>query len=304
MNNSNNNLTQKDKISKLLVELFFKEDKSAKEFQILSKVFNAYNNMGKKDAPYPEITRYVLFEYKESNFDSLLDEYINNNNNMNVDKKNWNNFVQSFEKHYKLALIQKEFILQNSKDAQEYANKIKNEITSFEKIKGTIYTEFIAILGIFSALIFGLFGGFQGLSQAIVSISDSWSIGRVLIISSGIMTCLTLLIFGLLQWVARITNRKLISCDCHVNKKKCEHSLFQRHRTLFSLLFSFIFIFVLGEYIESVENLMGINDFARKYEYWLTFITFSIPILLMVIFSIALIFIFKKNHSPSENEIY
>ncbi|GEU27857.1 hypothetical protein QuyetLC_22240 [Bacillus anthracis] len=170
-------------------------------------------------------------------------------------------------------------------------DKADEQLDKIENIKGSIYTEFIAILGIFSALIFGLFGGFQGLSEAVVKLSDSWSIGRVLIIGSGIMMSLSLLIFGLLQWVARLTGRKLTSCNCYEKGTECKHSVFLRHRTLFSLVFSFIFIFILGEYIEIFEsnfNVEEINGFVKAS------LLYGIPAILVFVIGVVMYLIFRN----------
>lgn len=174
---------------------------------------------------------------------------------------------------------------------QSDIDKADEQLDKIENIKGSIYTEFIAILGIFSALIFGLFGGFQGLSEAVVKLSDSWSIGRVLIIGSGIMMSLSLLIFGLLQWVARLTGRKLTSCNCYEKGTECKHSVFLRHRTLFSLVFSFIFIFILGEYIEIFEsnfNVEEINGFVKAS------LLYGIPAILVFVIGVVMYLIFRN----------
>lgn len=270
-------------------------------------------------SPYDYITKYI-FEHEEINnpeevvlpFVTLKELYVRR------DGENGDDifvFLNSIERHIRLAIIQQEYIKKNSeealrisekaeqkiktlenniKDAEKKLKVAENQIDKMEKVKGSIYTEFIAILGIFSALIFGLFGGFDGLSKAIVSLSSEWSMGKVLIISSGIMLCLTLLIFGLLQWVARITDRKLTSCDCYKKGEECKHSMFQRHRTLFSLVLSFIFVFLIGEYIESYESIAGINSFQEVHPQVFTFLAWVIPILSVGLIVFVLYKIFKK----------
>lgn len=276
------------------------------------------NNM--KEFPYPMLTEYVYFIDEitdEENEDllkniALLSKYCKPD-----DKAFIESFCEKFLNHYRLSKIQKKFMMDVSKNAKRISNEAKeisneakesatsalemladtqkmttsinDQIENMEKTKGTIYTEFIAILGIFSALIFGLFGGFQGLSEAIVKLSSNWSIGRVLIIGSGIMMCLTLLIFGLLQWVARITGRKLTSCDCYKNNEECRHSLFIRHRTLFSLVFSFIFIFILGEYIETFE----IHSDITKIPFF-NQLSWVIPVTLLAIVALVAYQVFKS----------
>lgn len=281
--------------------------------------------------PYSVVTEYVYSnEEHESEYNEValhnLDELKNYCTNKN-DEKIIELFKEKFISNYNLSKMQKEFMMkvaeeavitskeakEISKKAKESSNKAKGisneaeikikdvtkQIKEIEQIKGTIYTEFIAILSIFSALIFGLFGGFQGLSEAIVKLSKTWSVGRVLIISSGIMMCLTLLIFGLLQWVAKITGRKLTSCYCYEKNELCEHTLFNRYKTLFSLVFSFIFTFILGEYIEIFGNYSNISKIYIYKINLFTILAWIIPIFLLFIISFVLFKIFK-NPYPSK----
>ncbi|MBO0481819.1 hypothetical protein [Candidatus Enterococcus courvalinii] len=275
----------------------------------------------KSPSPYDAITLYIfekgienpdeliaLFDVTQKLYEDDIPDDISLHPNIDL-------FFKSINRHIRLAVIQQEYIKKNSLEAlkisKEAEDKILNleekikeatdklsdaelQIDKMEQVKGSIYTEFIAILGIFSALIFGLFGGFDGLSEAIVSLGSKWSMGRMLIISSGIMLSLTLLIFGLLQWVARITDRKLTSCDCYKRGLPCEHSLFQRHRTLFSLVLSFIFVFLIGEYIESYENIAGIDVFQATHQYLFKVLAWGIPIVMIIMIIFVLYEVFKK----------
>lgn len=288
----------------------------------LLKEINSFNI----PVPYDLLTTYIfendlenadeliaLFDFSEEKFKEIIDKS-NSNETYDVDYKNLMYFFVSTRRHVNLAVIQQKHIMESSKEALEISreaetkieeaelnlkileakiNNANKTIKEMEKIKGSIYTEFIAILGIFSALIFGLFGSFDGLSKAIIDISSKWSMGKVLIISSGIMLSLTLLIFALLQWVARITGRKLNSCDCYKNGNECNHSLFKRHRTLFSAIFSFIFVFILGEYIESYEVLYGIHAFSLNNKLLFSLLAWGIPILLLVLVITVLYLILK-----------
>ena len=70
--------------------------------------------------------------------------------------------------------------------ADERENNIEN------KIKGNVYSEFIAILGIFTAITFAIFGGMNLLSNLFKNIgSTPASLGQTLILAA---------IFGLIMW--------------------------------------------------------------------------------------------------------
>lgn len=290
--------------------------KNEENIVYLLKEINELNS----PSPYDLLTTYI-FEHDIDNGDELIalfdfsEEIFEKHITNYADYKNVEHFFDSIRRHVNLAVIQQKHIMESSKKAlkisEEAETKIeevklklnemeekvriaKDKVKDIEKIKGSIYTEFIAILGIFSALIFGLFGSFDGLSKAIINLSSKWSMGKVLIISSGIMLCLTLLIFALLQWVARITGRKLTSCDCYKNGEECNHSMFKRHRTLFSAVFSFIFVFILGEYIESYEYIYGIYDFSRNNKLFFNILAWGIPIVSAIIVIYVLYLVLKK----------
>lgn len=311
-----------ERISESFVELVlrsYNENDLKKNKQSIIDLLKAIDGLN-SPSPYDQLTTYI-FENDKDNADELIalfDEsqaIFENSLKEGESYPNIDSFFNSIRKHIKLAIIQQKHIVASSKEAlkiseeaekninqteekikklEEDLNKAEETIKNMEKIKGSIYTEFIAILGIFSALIFGLFGGFDGLSKAIVSLSSKWSMGKVLTISSGIMLCLTLLIFALLQWVARITGRKLTSCDCYKEGKECTHSLFRRHRTLFSIIFAFIFAFILGEYIESYENIYGIYDFQQNHSKIFGFLAWGIPIIFIVMVLVVTWSILKK----------
>ncbi|MDU5511627.1 hypothetical protein [Enterococcus gilvus] len=314
---------REDNVAQVFVELILEatdENDLSNKSKAIVDMLKAIN-IEKSPSPYDSLTKYI-FNHEIKNADEVIAFFDVSQeifeNAVSLDSDDYQNievFFNSIRRHIKLAVIQQVYIKKNSIEAFRISEKAEKkinilesqievaqadlekaglEIEKMEKVKGSIYTEFIAILGIFSALIFGLFGGFDGLSKAIVSISNEWSMGRVLIISSGIMLCLTLLIFGLLQWVARITDRKLTSCDCYKKGSECNHSLFQRHRTLFSLVLSFIFVFLIGEYIESYENITGIDSFQKVHPWMFTKLAWGIPIFSSSLILFILFQIFKK----------
>ncbi|BDR57623.1 hypothetical protein [Xylocopilactobacillus apicola] len=87
--------------------------------------------------------------------------------------------------------------------------KSKEGVNEIRSIKSTIYTDFIAILGIFSALIFSLFGGFSSISNILTEVSGKQSISRIIISISLLGILLICLIFCLLQFIATMSNRSI-----------------------------------------------------------------------------------------------
>lgn len=156
-------------------------------------------------------------------------------------------FQLKIDTHTNLALVQKEYINNSIKDVREISSKAKAELENIKTTKGQIYTEFVGILGIFSALIFGLFGGFDTLSNSISSLAkNTIPLPNVLITISILLGGLSLLIFALMQGIAQLVGKPIRSCNCE-KKDECHHSIYQRHPMM-----SWIIIFLFSTFMFSV----------------------------------------------------
>ena len=82
---------------------------------------------------------------------------------------------------------------QNDSKLEQISNRINDEEKKItNKIKGNVYSEFIAILGIFTAITFAIFGGMNLLSNLFQNIgSTPASLGQTMILAA---------IFGLIMW--------------------------------------------------------------------------------------------------------
>ncbi|KJY60195.1 YIP1 family protein [Lactobacillus apis] len=82
---------------------------------------------------------------------------------------------------------------QNDSKLEQISNRINDEEKKItNKIRGNVYSEFIAILGIFTAITFAIFGGMNLLSNLFQNIgSTPASLGQTLILAA---------IFGLIMW--------------------------------------------------------------------------------------------------------
>lgn len=185
------------------------------------------------------------------------------------EKDAYQKYLNKINRHVSLAIIQRGFIESISLDAEKKIDDLKKEIdiatesilkseenlkiaegnlaTAEKKLsetKGNMYTEFIAILGIFSALIFGLFGSFDAVSSALTKISENSSISEVIVFSCIIIVPLLILIYGLLYWVGKLANKKLKSCNCE--EQECNCNLFDKHKTFFILLALIVTVGIIG----------------------------------------------------------
>ncbi|QAR69946.1 hypothetical protein EQI52_09095 [Leuconostoc mesenteroides] len=217
-------------------------------------------------------------------------------NRVEIDTES-NKICRKFLNHIELSLVQREFILGNLRDRKKALAEIKDQ-------RARIYGDFIAILGIFSALIFGLFGGFDQLSS-VVNSSVQNGITKTLIFGSLISFMLIMLIFLLVHSIGMLTGKKLMACGCD-NTSECSHSFFKRY-PIFStniLLCSIIFFLGIVFHLYLGKNLINnfkVWDFRSWNLYHLTadYQFFAITvILLFAVITITFItghLLFSKN---------
>lgn len=107
--------------------------------------------------------------------------------NLDISIKDSVELLDRFERHIKLACIQRKFILNNIKEADQVVKKITEKAEDTEKemldLKTKIYSEFIAILGIFTAISFALMGSIETFGTVFSRVDDpsSSSIGYAII---------------------------------------------------------------------------------------------------------------------------
>ncbi|WP_239253803.1 hypothetical protein [Listeria ilorinensis] len=193
------------------------------------------------------------------NINSLIDYAVTKDRYDDVDSSEIDKFRQKIATHTILAFVQKQHIDNSVKNVKETSERAKVELEKMEKIKGQIYTEFIAILGIFSALMFGLLGGFETLAESILSLqSKEMPLPRVLITCSLILLGLALVIFALMEGIAKLSNKPLRSCNCE-DREKCEHSIYERHPMM-----SWIVFFLFSTFSLSLMALYVPNEWLQS----------------------------------------
>lgn len=131
----------------------------------------------------------------------------------------------------------------NLNDENEKVKTIQKAYLNIEKSRGKIYTEFVAILGIFSSIIFGVFGGFQEI-QLIGKNLNTTPIPKLLIFSSLVMLGVTLIIFLCFNAISKITNMPMRSCNCKAGECNC--SFRKRHPTIFYSSCIYLYVLLVG----------------------------------------------------------
>lgn len=241
--------------------------------KILDSIINSlYKDTSSQGIPYEYIAKQVFEEdgkffdlsnYEQSNNsmyyatnEKLLIDSCKNNRQKTIVSRN----LKKIERHLKLSIVQKQYIQVNylqakreteilkgtvidlEKKASDLKQDIEDEKSKLENMKSGLYTEFIAILGVFSSFVFVMFGGFSALSDILANLGrSSVSIVRTLQISSILIAFITTILYMLLLYVGKIVGKEIIN--------QGEKNIFKRHKFYILILLvsgvSIIFSFIL-----------------------------------------------------------
>ncbi|EUJ41991.1 hypothetical protein [Brochothrix campestris] len=239
-----------EKIINLSSNRFLESD----EIKIVSIYLQEY--ITKKNIPYPIITSSVYsissksieIDVFDTNFDRIVEAVCGE-----IDTET-EKFKSKVKTHYNLACVQKSYIDKNMVDANKNSLQAKKIIEDIQDIKGKIYTDFVAIMGIFSALIFGLFGGFSAIGDIVTAtFNKSINLPNIMIAISLTLGSLSLLLFALMQGIKILSKSTLKSCGCD-NKTKCYHSVFQRHPVMSLNLIALSSIFIISVLVKIIPK--------------------------------------------------
>lgn len=129
------------------------------------------------------------------------------------------------------------------------ANKVSTTLEEINNVKTSIYTDFIAILGVFSSFVFVMFGGFNALSSIIESIGRAnISMAKVIFISSVLISFLITVLYSLIYWVSLIIDKKIVyeTCNCEGSCKSLKH-LCSKHRYFLTIIgICFVIAFIMA----------------------------------------------------------
>lgn len=171
-----------------------------------------------------------------------------------------------------------DLVLKGYDDDIEGSLKVVNQI---KEDKNQIYTQFVAILGIFTSIMFALIGGFNELTTLAMSVKDT-PVPKLLIFMSLLMLGITLLVFMSYSAVSKLTGLKLKSCQCS-DDEECRCLFREKHPTVFYTSFFLICImmtgFLLGAFYDKNPKINPTIDLAHINGY-------IIPLVLLMIFMI------------------
>lgn len=154
-------------------------------------------------------------------------------------------------RHIDLALVQKYTLMRmQMKEIEALRREQQQLINRYDQLKEeaetqnrSILTQFITILGIFAAIMMGAFGAIQGFAS-LFAMAHDLTIGKILIISSIGASSVILILFFLLNGIAKLTERSLSSTN------KSDGSLLEKHPSLVIVHSILIFISLLGASLE------------------------------------------------------
>lgn len=179
-------------------------------------------------------------------------------------------------------------ILKQSLDEQDRRrSSIEGTFEQLKLDKTKIYTDFVAILGIFATIIFAAFGGLNLLSGIFDNLKDV-KVGKLFIFSSLIIGAIITMLFLLLNGIAKLTGLNLKSCGCHKKNLECNHSWIHQHPSIIIISIFIGFIFLQGtalyfvEYEKIIKMVNAWNLLAQS-------ILLFIPVLIVILFWVFLI---------------
>jgi len=154
-------------------------------------------------------------------------------------------------RHIDLALVQKYTLMSmQMKEIEALRREQQQLINRYDQLKHeaetqirNMLTQFITILGIFAAIMMGAFGAIQGFASLFAN-AYLLSMGEILIISSIGASSVILILFFLLNGIAKLTGRSLWST------KQTDGSLFEKHPSLIIIHGILISISLIGATLE------------------------------------------------------
>lgn len=239
---------QVDELNDKFCEYIFKSNALTKdESEGLNNVINSAIKLNEWHVPYEIITKRIYATDVE-NLGQIPKAVQEKLENVRADDESDITSISKIRldtvRHIHLAIEQKEYIDTNLKQAKEELERIRS-------VKDSIYSDFIAILGIFTAITFATFGGLQLVGNIFGKLNHFTfkNIGGVLMLGSIFLLGMYLILIALLVGVSKLNNRKY-----HLSNSN-----------MLILLTSFVTIFTLG---------FGLMDktFSTHNLFWILFI--------------------------------
>lgn len=193
--------------------LFLNRDFDGKEKERFSIILKDFLNQN-TSIPYDLITQRIINTDDENELDQLLINSSKHIDEVNLDLGDYlnvqigNSISYQILLHINTSFSIKKGMIESKRQITEYydveINKAKSEIHS---LKQKFYTDFITIIGIFTSIIFALFGGAQMLSKIFGEnkLSDYHQVVNVLFLGSFFLLSICVLLQVLFSGIDALT---------------------------------------------------------------------------------------------------
>lgn len=325
------NKTLGDELKKVLDEVSADKKAYNKRIEYIDQLLKACAGLNPSMLSYSSITT-LVFSFDEEKTENGLEDfsiilhnglkehyekYIKSEDDLNKMKMKYIVLAKSLE-HLDLAINQKQSLyLEQVEELKNTNNEIQRtkraiikQNTSYDEIDKKIkkleenttgiYTQFVAILGIFTSIMFALIGGFNELTTLAMSVKGT-PLPKLLIFMSLLMLGITLLVFMSYNAISKLTGLKLRSCNC--KDGECTCTFREKHPTVFYtsffLLCTMMTGFILGALYDNKPKINPSFDFSHINGYVL-------PLLILLVFisiSITIVYriVFKKQIQIPDN---
>ncbi|GGB09949.1 hypothetical protein ERX37_07725 [Macrococcus hajekii] len=266
-----------DQLHKLLLNYSSGQyDKLDPQKEYIQNLFEACEGMEPSMLPYASITTKV-FNFDEKNKENDLNDFkgfiseclLEHYNHYVTGEEELKRYssqykvLRKFIEHFDLAVSQRnslyvrqnsdinrfnKFIKKHEKKLEEFG-QLETRIDKLSEDKNQIYTQFVAILGIFTSIMFAVIGGFNEVTTLAKSV-HSTPLPKLLIFLSLVMLGINFLVFMSYNAISKLTNLPLRSCHCEKdgngNVIDCNCRFHEKHPTVVISSTVFILIALLG----------------------------------------------------------
>ncbi|WP_073357572.1 hypothetical protein [Enterococcus faecium] len=270
------------------------------------KIYTLATNINPAALPYAQLTTIIFSSEKNEEatgaFISLLEEFYKNEFTNKKENKILNksdgtaiSVLAKTKEHLSLALNQKNNLYNEQRiellelkkllnDERQHLTNLQEQTDNYKEKYDKITIDFLSMMGIFSTIIFAVFGG---LSQ-IGAIGDNLAetpLSKILMYISLSSITLLLIVFISFNAISKLTNLKLKSCAC--GQEKCACSTKKKHPTLCFSMFFFVDLFLFSLLLRAVRYSDWVQPFTNIFS-----ITSQDSIVKFVLFSLFILFNF------------
>ncbi|MEG2326396.1 MAG: hypothetical protein RSB63_09855 [Enterococcus sp.] len=250
----------------------FSNDSSNSNFEKqFESLYNFASNMNPAALPYADLTTLIFTQDDDgettSVFIASLEEFYKTKFNdlkatssLSLNDKKSIAVLAKAKEHINLALGQKRILLleqkqeinklntelkeeqENLKRLTEDSNEASKTLEEYKKKYDKMTIDFLSMMGIFSTIIFAVFGGLSQIGAIGDNLPDT-PIPKILMYISLSSITLILIVFISFSAISRLTGLPIRSCKCE-SDKVCNCQFYQRHPSLSFSLFFFIDLFL------------------------------------------------------------